>query len=280
MLERDATYYAAELERCKLRPESARRIRQRLQTECGEASRGPAPKFSILELAPRNQEVTDKPKATCQRNASSILLKTAACLVVVAISAGTIAANVSPLNASSGTAEADAPLLPYQRIQFDFDSEAAYMTPEGVYITVPVLLAFPGNMPASFSLSIYDTNGVCFSAEKFTGDNSQPRPLQVNSSQRKATLYATFLSDIDPWKYANEGDTAPDGWTWNPTQAIELIERLRDCTIIAETTAGERFAFSIDLDDYPAQSDIADRLYSKVGYPLVYFALDEKRIYD
>lgn len=280
MLERDATYYAAELERCKLRPESAQRILQRLQTECGEASRGPAPKFGILELAARGQKPARKIKAVRRRNAFSLLHRAAACLIVVAISAGVIAANVSPLNANSGTAEADAPLLPYQRIQFDFNSEATHMTSEGVYITVPVLLAFPGNMPASFSLSIYDANGVCFSTEKFTEDFSQPRRLQVNSSQRKATLYATFLSDIDPWKYANEGDTVPSGWTWNPTQAIELIERLRDCTIVAETTAGERFAFSIDLNDYPTQSDIANRLYSKVGYPLVYFALDEKRIYD
>lgn len=52
MLDRDSAYHAAELERCKLRPESAQRIRQRLRKECQSITQEKQGPRTLRQLAP------------------------------------------------------------------------------------------------------------------------------------------------------------------------------------------------------------------------------------
>lgn len=203
-------------------------------------------------------------------------LRFAACaLLVVGVGAASIAAPVV-FDKDHNTAEAGAPLLPYQRIQFDCANVTFYSAKDGVYAAVPVLLSFPGDVPENITLSFSNANNVAFSTtdsvENLDRTNSS---IPVTCHDGKVTLLASTLSNMTKWDL-NQGNEPPPGWFWDPTDAIEIIERLRNCEVVAETNAGERFAFTINLDDFPTREAITDRLYSTGGYRLVYFTLDRK----
>lgn len=200
----------------------------------------------------------------------------AACaLLVVGVGVVSVAAPVV-FDKDHNTAEAGAPLLPYQRIQFDCANVTFYSAKDGVYAAIPVLLSFPGDVPENITLSFSNANNVAFSTtdsvENLDRTNSS---IPVTCHDGKVTLLASTLSNMTKWDL-NQGNEPPPGWFWDPTDAIEIIERLRNCEVVAETNAGERFAFTINLDDFPTREAITDRLYSTGGYRLVYFTLDRK----
>ncbi len=203
-------------------------------------------------------------------------LRFAACaLLVVGVGVVSIAAPVV-FDKDHNTAEAGAPLLPYQRIQFDCANVTFYSAKDGVYAAVPVLLSFPGDVPENITLSFSNANNVAFSTtdsvENLDRTNSS---IPVTCHDGKVTLLASTLSNMTKWDL-NQDNEPPPGWFWDPTDAIEIIEHLRNCEVVAETNAGERFVFTINLDDFPTREAITDRLYSTGGYRLVYFTLDRK----
>lgn len=85
--------------------------------------------------------------------------------------------------------------------------------------------------------------------------------------------YAVYRTNLTHADFV-DGGTAPTGWTWDPTDAINMIEDLRNCEIVVTSSAGSPTTYTIDFDDYPTREDIAERLYSRVGFRLTYFSLD------
>lgn len=213
-------------------------------------------------------------------------LKAAACAVVaVGIALFAVAGITPAVDKEHSIATASSPLLPYQRIQFDSENASICEYPLiGILSYTPILLCLPGDVPDDITLTFQNTNGVLFSLEEPYDYNEYENlrrkndPLIVKARNGKIWLTATYLTDTT---HADlEEDASPEGWWWDPSNIVELIERLRDCEIIAETHSGERFAYTLNFDDYPTRQDVLDSLYTEhywdEGWPSPHFTLDRK----
>lgn len=207
--------------------------------------------------------------------------KAAACVVLTVGLAAVAIAGISPaVDEERSMATASSPVLPFQRIQFDCGMVSLYPAPDGkVYADVPVLLAFPGDIPEDVTLTITNVRDVLFYpsdiviCDDLARENS---PLALKTQNDKVWLHATFQASITRFELEVAGQTVPKGWTWNPAEVVELIERFRESEIIIETSSGERFVFAVDFSNYPTRDDITESLHTKVGVPLSYFPLERK----
>lgn len=204
--------------------------------------------------------------------------KAAACVVLTVGLASVAIAGISPaVDEERSMATASSPLYPYQRVQFDFNMLALYTLPtRGVYAITPTLLCLPGNLPEHITLTVQNSHDVIFSPTESDEYLKQGNgPMSVTTNHGKIWLFASYLTDIT-YTEMEEGRTVPDGWWWDPTEAVELIERLRDCEIIVETDAGERFVYTLNFDDRPTREAVTASLYAKQGIPSSYFNLERK----
>lgn len=203
-------------------------------------------------------------------------LRAAACAVVAVGVALFAVAGIAPtVDREHSIATASSPLLPYQRIQFDHNSEGIFEADDGVYITVPILLALPGNPAGDATVSLNGAENTLLSTEWFPGEESEPgsASIQTKIVSGQVSAYAIYRTSLTHADFMN-GTTVPSGWTWDPTDAINMIEDLRNCEIVVTPPAGDPIAYTINFDDYPTREDIADRLYSRAGFRLAYFSLD------
>lgn len=205
-------------------------------------------------------------------------MKAAACIVLTVGLALVAVAGVSPVvDEKRNVATASSPLYPYQRMQFDFNMLALYTLPtRGIYAVTPTLLCLPGNLPERITLTVQNSHDVIFSPTESDEYLKQGNgPMSVTTNHGKIRLFASYLTDIT-YRELEEGRTVPDGWWWNPTEAVELIERLRDCEVIVETDAGERFVYTLNFDDRPTREAVTASLYARQGIPPSYFNLERK----
>lgn len=203
-------------------------------------------------------------------------LKAAACAVVaVGIALFAVASITPAVDREHSIATASSPLLPYQRIQFDHDSEGIFEADDGVYITVPILLALPGNPEGDATVSLNGAENTLLSTEWFPDEESEPGSASIRTKtvSGQVNAYAIYRTNLTHADFV-DGDTVPSGWTWDPTDAINMIEDLRNCEIIVTSSAGSSAAYTIDFDDYPTREDIAERLHTRVGFRLAYFSLN------
>lgn len=220
-------------------------------------------------------------KSPNRRKRSRVLgvpFKAAACVVLTVGLAAVAIAGISPaVDEERSMATASSPLYPYQRVQFDFNMLALYTLPtRGVYAITPTLLCLPGNLPEHITLTVQNSHDVIFSPTESDEYLKQGNgPMSVTTNHGKIWLFASYLTDIT-YTEMEEGRTVPDGWWWDPTEAVELIERLRDCEIIVETDAGERFVYTLNFDDRPTREAVTASLYAKQGIPSSYFNLERK----
>ncbi|WP_304596963.1 RNA polymerase sigma factor [Adlercreutzia caecimuris] len=199
-----------------------------------------------------------------------------ACAVVAVGVALFAVAGIAPtVDREHSIATASSPLLPYQRIQFDHNSEGIFEADDGVYITVPILLALPGNPAGDATVSLNGAENTLLSTEWFPREESEPgsASIQTKIVSGLVSAYAIYRTSLNHADFMN-GTTVPSGWTWDPTDAINMIEDLRNCEIVVTPSAGSPVAYTINFDDYPTREDIADRLYSRAGFRLTYFSLD------
>lgn len=220
-------------------------------------------------------------KSPNRRKRSLVLgvpFKAAACIVLTVGLATVAIAGISPtVDEERSVATASSPLYPYQRMQFDFNMLALRTLPtRGVYAITPTLLCLPGNLPEHITLTVQNSHDVIFSPTESDEYLKQGNgPMSVTTNHGKIWLFASYLTDIT-YKEMEEGRTVPDGWWWDPAEAVELIERLRDCEIIVETDAGERFVYALNFDDRPTREAVTASLYAKQGIPASYFHLERK----
>lgn len=203
-------------------------------------------------------------------------LKAAACTVLALGIAALAVTGISPsIGENHNIAIASSPLLPYERIQFDHNNQGIFEADDGVYITVPILLALPGNYTGDATVSLDGTEGTLLSTEWFPNEASKPGSTSIRTKivSGKVSAYAFYRTDLTHEDLMN-GTAVPPGWIWDPTDAINMIEDLRNCEIVVTPSGTSSATYTIDFDDYPTREDIADRLYSPVGFRLAYFSLD------
>lgn len=203
-------------------------------------------------------------------------LKAAACAVVaVGIALFAVAGITPAVDKEHSIATASSPLLPYQRIQFDHNNEVIFEASDGVYIAVPILLTLPGNPEGGATVSLNGAENTLLSTEWFPDEGAEPGSTSIRTKivSGQVNAYAVYRTSLTHADFV-DGGTIPSGWTWDPTDAINMIEDLRNCEIVVTSSADRPATYTIDFDDYPTREDIAERLYSRVGFRLTYFSLD------
>lgn len=203
-------------------------------------------------------------------------LKAAACAVVaVGIALFAVAGITPAVDKEHSIATASSPLLPYQRIQFDHNNEVIFEASDGVYIAVPILLTLPGNPEGGATVSLNGAENTLLSTEWFPDEGAEPGSTSIRTKivSGQVNAYAVYRTSLTHADFV-DGGTIPSGWTWDPTDAINMIENLRNCEIVVTSSADRPATYTIDFDDYPTREDIAERLYSRVGFRLTYFSLD------
>ena len=264
------------------------RIIRALRAEQAQREAAAAEAPAVAPMATKTASPTPKPRKRPSwiGARAPFALRAAACAVVAVGVALFAVVGIAPtVDREHNIATASSPLLPYQRIQFDTENASVCEHPlRGIFSYTPVLLCLPGDVPDDITLTFQNTSDVLFSLEEpveyaeYEDLRRKNKPLTVKTRNGKIWLTATYLTDTT-YTELEEG-ICPDGWWWDPSNIVELIERLRNCEIFAETSSGERFAFTLNFEDYPTRQDILDSLYTEhywdAGWPSPYFTLERK----
>lgn len=247
MLKRDAAYYAAELERCKLRPESAQRILRRLQAE--------------------HEKSAPEKKRGLPSQHTLPWLKAAACLLV-ALGCSAIAASLpEALLAPGQRAIAHAPARPNIRLDV-WPSYGLVETRYGNAVVLRVELVDPEINAQETTITIPDAAGISLYPEDVDWlliDSSAELATSVSFTHDEAKKFLlvayTPIAQEAFARFESEGEELVG--TSDKT-AQKTIDDLRDLRFIA-TTEDREYVYSIDFSDYPDYHSIGRHLNRSNG---------------
>lgn len=247
MLDRDSAYHAAELERCKLRPESAQRIRQRLRKECQSITQEKQGPRTLRQLAP--------------------WLKVAACFLLMIGSASLAVPLYETLSQPAQRAIAHTPVRPSVRLDI-WPSYGLATTEHGSAVVLRAELLDPEintqeatvAIPEAAGISLYpedtdwlliDSGAELITSARFAHDEAK-KFLLVIYTPIAQEAFARFESEGD--ELAGTSDKT----------AQKTIDELRDLRFTV-TTEDREYVYSIDLSDYPDYHSIGRHLNRSNG---------------
>lgn len=247
MLDWDSAYHAAELERCKLRPESAQRIRQRLRQECQSIAQEKQGPRTVRQLAP--------------------WLKVAACFLLMIGSASLAVPLYETLSQPAQRAIAHTPVRPSVRLDI-WPSYGLTTTEHGSAVVLRAELLDPEintreatvAIPEATGISLYpedtdwlliDSGAELIASARFAHDEAK-KFLLVIYTPIAQEAFARFESEGG--ELAGTSDKT----------AQKTIDELRDLRFTV-TTEDREYVYSIDLSDYPDYHSIGRHLNRSNG---------------
>ncbi|MDE8701944.1 hypothetical protein PZH32_03100 [Adlercreutzia equolifaciens] len=169
-------------------------------------------------------------------------------------------------------AVANAPVLPHQRIQLKVEYQNRYIVDGKEFTSIPVKLNLPVEPAQNLTLVFRNTGSVLFTAnEPVTEHDAQADTTIPLDTQGSVSLFATVCTDLTSTE--EDLSAVPDGWTWNPTAAMQIIEKLRWCEIAVVSQGKTIGVYTVDFKDYPTVQEVIDQLDTVFGFPYVCFPL-------
>ncbi len=285
MLDRDSAYHAAELERCKLRPESAQRIRQRLRQECAMNNHRKL-------LRGRSRASAGRMAHSGQRAKTATFLKAVACLAIIAgigvlVNTGMVVHETT--THSVERAIAGTPMRPYQRIELEggfFSCPAAeppyretrVYTPSAQYqCGVTARLFLPGISADQCEIALMNAGDARVCCEDLLSLNMEIPPESTRAIATKDTDYLfniTWPIEMTQKKFDEVFGETP-GFSWLSREPATFFDSIRDAQLLV-TADGITHTYRFNFGDLTDEQSIR-REFAHNYKPAIFGLIEENR---